>query len=265
MGRIISVASQKGGVGKTTVALNLGYSLSRFEGPVLIVDVDPQGSMSIASNSKKRTTTGLIDVLRGRAAADEVVAVTRDGSMGFVGVGEMDREDSTFFEARASEGDVANLIRDLSKGYNYTVIDTPSGVGSIVTGALMCSDGVVMPIQPRSLAIRTLPAFLKTIRWVRQGPNPDIRLAGILVTMYDETNPTEVKAYETIKANFPEELFFKTFIPFDSVFEKASVTSIPVALLPEGQTISHKFFQLAMELLDQYSTEETDGDVAGLF
>lgn len=265
MGRIVSVASQKGGVGKTTVALNLGYSLSRFDGPVLVVDTDPQGSMAIASNSKKRNSAGLIDVFRGRVEPREVVTSTRDGAMGVVGVGTLEENDIVHFEKTAANGDLAKVIRALSADFNYTIIDVPSGVGSIVTAVLGESDGVVMPVQSRSLALRTLPAFLKTIRWVRQGKNPDLRLSGILVTMYNRDNPSEVKAYEAISANFPEELFFNTIIPFDDVFEKASMTALPVALLPEGQELSHLFFQLAMELLDQQSTEETDGDVAGLF
>ncbi len=265
MGRIISIASQKGGVGKMTVALNLAYSLSRFDGPVLVVDTDPQGSMAIASNLKKRTSLGLIDVLRERADPLEVVAMTRDGTMGFVGVGTLDGDDVVYYEQKAASGELSAAIRSLSEDYTYTIIDAPSGVGAIVTAALACSAGVVMPIQSRSLSLRTLPTFLKTIRWVRQRTNQDLRLSGILVTMYDKENPSEVKAFEAISANLPEELSFKTTIPFDGVFEKASMNSLPIALLPEGQELSHKFFQLAMELIDQQPKEETDGDATGLF
>ena len=171
MRRIITIASQKGGVGKTTTALNLGYNLSRLGGRVLIVDGDPQGGITIASNLKKRTTMGIVNVLKKECGPGDIVMTTRENTLSIAGIGAMEPEDVLFFEAEALKGSLKELLRSLSREYSYVIVDAPAGIGGIVTSLLGASDSVIMVVHCRTLSLKTLPSFLKLIQWVKDKQN----------------------------------------------------------------------------------------------
>jgi len=124
MGKIIAIASQKGGVGKTTTALNLGYCMTRFGSKVLLIDGDPQGGMSIASNLSTQTNLGLMNLVKNTAKANEIVLTTRDKTMGILGLGRLQPDDVLLLENEARTGNLGMLIRTLTKGYDYIIIDT---------------------------------------------------------------------------------------------------------------------------------------------
>lgn len=265
MGRIVTIASQKGGVGKTTTALNLAYSLSRLGGPVLVVDTDPQGSLTVATNLRKRTGLGLASALRKECAAGDVVMTSRVGGLHIAGAGAADPQEVAAFEQAARSGELCALVKALSAPYAYTVVDAPSGVGCITAALLDASHSIVLPIQPRSLAIKTLPAFVKAVRQARVG-NPRVRIEGILVTMYDQRNAADQAAMQEIRASFPEELVFRVSVPRDDLFEQASLRCVPAMLLPGGESAARPYFELALELWERDRVREADdAEVAGLF
>lgn len=267
MGKIICVASHKGGVGKTTTALNLGFSLSRFGQRVLLVDADPQGAMAIASNLKKRTDKGLVNLLRGDAKPGDVVITTKDKTLGVVGVGADRPEDVFHFEAEARKGSLARVIRAISDGYDYTFIDAPAGIGSLTTSLLGASAGVLLPLTCRAITVKTLPAFLKLTQKIRGKINPDLRLEGLVATMYEHTE-AEAEMLSELRADFPPSVFFETVIPFDDSFERASLRSVPVGMIPGADEAARAYMDLAMELktreLNEQQKGKTDEDVEGL-
>ncbi len=265
MGKIVIVASQKGGVGKTTTSLNLAYSLSRFAERTLVLDADPQGSLSIASNLRKRTTRGLAQVLRNEASLADVIAPTRDGQMAVASLGVSTPEDVRAVEEAASSGALGNVVREMAASFPQLIIDAPSGIGGLVTALLDLSDAAVVPLQPRALAIRTLPAFLRTVQDVRRR-NERLRIAGLVVTMYDGSSPLDVKAEEEIRQTFPEDVLFKSIIPADPLFEEATLRALPVALVPGGRHLAGLYLQLAMELRERNLLWETrDDETSDLF
>jgi len=269
MRRIITIASQKGGVGKTTVTLNLGYSLSRLGGRVLIVDGDPQGGISIASNLKKRTTKGLIDILKGQVSAQDVIMTTKEDTLSIVGIGALEPEDVLSFEEEAAKGSLKELLRSLSAQYSYVLIDAPAGLGAIVTALLASSDGVIMLVQCKTLSLKTLPSFLKLVRWIKGNRNAQLHLEGVVFTMMDEKSPYELQLYDEAKKMFPEEAFFRATIPYDRLFEQASSKSVPIAMLREGKDLANRYMKLAMELKERELKREMGGqrddDTEGLF
>jgi chromosome partitioning protein len=265
MATLLTVASQKGGVGKTTTSLNLAYSLGRFGDRVLLVDADPQGSLGIACNLRKRTTRGLLHVLRGQAALDEVLAATRDRTMAVASLGVTSAEDALDIEEHARSGALATLVREAAATFDFAVIDAPSGVGGLVTAVLRSAEHVIVPVLPRSLALRTLPSFLRAIQLVRH-ENPRLRIAGLLISMFDAASRVDGKAVDEIQASFPEDIVFRTVIPHDDLFEEATERAVPVALVPGGQRLAGHYMQLALEVRERtLMWESNDGEIEDLF
>lgn len=265
MANIVSVASQKGGVGKTTTALNLAYSLSRFGERTLVLDADPQGSLAAAANLRKRTARGLVDLLRNEAAVDDVVVTTRDGAMAMASLGAASADDVLAIEEWARTGKLAEVIRTIAGPYVNTVIDAPSGIGRLVETLLEVSHSVVVPVQPRNLTLKTLPSFLRAVQHVRRR-NPELRIAGVVVTMLDVEAAADRRAWDEIRAALPEDVLFRTAIPADELFEEASLRSAPVALVPGGQRLAGMFIQLALELRERNLMWETsDVETSDLF
>ncbi len=251
MGRILTVASQKGGVGKTTTALNLGYTLARLGHKVLLVGADPQGGIAIASNLKKRTTAGLADLLRGDATPEDVVVTTREGAMSVIGSGVTTPEDTITIEDAARDGRLEAAIGPLCTGFDYVFLDAPAGVGGIVTSLLGISNGVILMLRCRTLVLKSLPIFLKLLRHVRDEKNPDLQLEGALVTMWRGDDEMERRTLDELRASVPEALFFRTVIPEDNRFELASIKAVPVILLPGGRETARPYLELAMEIKER--------------
>ncbi len=269
MGKIITVASQKGGVGKTTTALNLSYSLARFGGKVLLVDTDPQGGLGIASNLKKRTSSGLIDALRDREGFDNLIADTKDKTMAVLGTGVMEPDEVLYFEEQAVQGNLGQLIKSVTESFSYVVIDAPAGVGSIVNSVLSISDGVLLTLRATSLSLKTLPAFLKLIKWIEANHNSSLRLEGVLVNMFDSRNKYEKEVFESLKEIVPKEFLLNTVIPFNDKFERASIESVPIAMLPDGLDVARCYIDLVMELKERERKllvgEAENEQIQGLF
>ncbi len=266
MSKILAIASQKGGVGKTTTTLNLGFSLSRIGGPVLLVDGDPQGGLADASNLKARTSDGLIDVLRGDRKPSDVLMPTRDNTMAVVGVGAKCSGDVEELEQRAEE--LGRIIRALSAGFDYTIVDVPAGIGRLVMSLLRASDSVIVALNPRPLAVRSLPGLLRLLAELADTGSP-VSFEGVVVTMMDHASEVEAKLYQRLRDELPDEGVFDAVIPYDRLFEKASLKAVPVAMLAGASDLARAYMDVAMELkareLRDQTGEVTDDSVVGLF
>lgn len=269
MARIITIASQKGGVGKTTTALNLGFSLSRFGSRVLLIDGDPQGGMSIATNVRKRTDKGLIDIVRDGLPPQEIVMTTRDPLLAVAGIGQPTPPEIFMLEESAHHGVLQQAVRSVAAPFDYVIIDAPAGIGSLVNSWLCASDGVILVVMARLLSLKTLPSFLSLTQWVRERHNPALRLDGVLMTMINREHACESELLEEFRTSIPEEVAFRTMIPADEMFERASIKSLPVALLPGGQQAAKCYLDLAVELKERELLYQRGGmadePVAGLF
>lgn len=269
MGKIIAIASQKGGVGKTTTALNLGYCLTRFGSKVLLIDGDPQGGMSVSSNLAAQTNLGLLNLIKNTAKANEIVFTTRDKTMGVVGLGRLQPDDVLLLENEARTGNLGMLIQTLTKGYDYVLLDTPSGIGGLPAALLSIGSSVMMMINCRAISLKTIPLFLKLVKTIQGEHNPKLEFEGVVICMFDSKSAVERQILTQIKEAFPADAFFKTMIPYNEFYEKASLNSVPVALMPDGLKAARPYFELAMELKERETMKERGGEVdeqiVGLF
>jgi chromosome partitioning protein len=248
MGRIVAVASQKGGVGKTTTVLNLGYSLSRQGLRVLLVDGDPQGGLSLATNVRRRAKGGLVEALRRRLAPHEVVTMARDNLLGMVAMGAAEPDDVSFLEQAAQGLTMQRLVQELSAPFDYALIDVPGGVGALSRGLLASAQSVVGAVSCRALAVRSLPAFLKAFRSVAAYADPPVRLGGLLVTMVNAQDEAQRALLAQLRGTLPPGTLFDTVIPEDPCFEQASLRGLPVAMMRGGAPAARPYVELSTEL-----------------
>ena len=247
MGKIVTIASHKGGVGKTTTALNFAYSLSRLGGSVLLVDVDPQGGMTVATNVKKHNGSGLVDYLSGNSQLQDVISQTKARRLSIMGIGSINHDSIARLEQLAAHGALKKALTIFAKYYDYVIVDAPAGLGCLPTALLNASDAVILVVQCRSLALKTLPPMLALIDWVQKSSNPNLILEGVLINMYNQSNPTESQMFSEIQSAFPEQMFFTTTIPFDPVFEDISLQSVPAAMHNGAQAIAGRYIELSVE------------------
>jgi len=171
-----------------------------------------------------------------------------------VGTGATDPKDALYFEKEARGGNLKKIIGSIAEGYDYAIIDSPAGMGSIAAVLLAMSNSVLIPINCRTLAIKTLPSSLNLTKQIRAKLKPDLRLEGVLITMLDDQNAFELKIREELKASFPEAAFFETIIPFDGYFETSNASAVPVAMIPEAKEAARSYMDLALAI--QEVTEE---------
>lgn len=244
----LAVASQKGGVGKTTVSLNLAYSLAARGTRVVIVDCDPQGAVALSLSRKLTQAPGLADWLwRDRALADLLVP-TRLPALNLLPVGQVGGLDGDQFGGALQDGRaLSRLVQGLSE-HDLVLMDTPSGFAGGTVGALRACRSALIPVQAEPVAARTLARTFDGInRLRREAGGPEV--AGVLLTMVQADEPQSRAIVEDLRRTVPPAILLQTHVPRDKVFLEASGAGVPLGLLrrrppPVALTFDH----LAAEL-----------------
>jgi chromosome partitioning protein len=248
MSNRIAVVSQKGGVGKTTVCLHLGVALAESNRPTLVVDLDPQGAIGLSLGRAETDWAGLADCLMGEIDVEGAVVRTKLESLSLLPRGRLSPVDGCEFEAALeAPGVLEPVLEQAGDGFDYVLIDTPSGIGRITRAALAVSDFVLVPFQAEPLTLRSLAQILKVISHVREHQNPRLRLIGIFPTMVDLSKESSIDVMATVWGGFGAVL--DTVVPLSPVFSRASQEGLPVGFLagrvpPEAR----RFDMLAAEI-----------------
>jgi chromosome partitioning protein len=255
MSRILTIANQKGGVGKTTTAVNLAASLAAAEHRTLLIDIDPQGNAGSALGIRRdETDKSIYEVLLDRLPLSDAVRKTElkfldlvPASRHLVGA-ELELAQIDHREYR-----LKRAVDVLAPSYEYVVIDCPPSLGLLTLNGLVAARGVMIPLQCEYYALEGLADVLKTIELVRASANPELKVDGIVLTMFSPNNLANQVADE-IRRTFASQVF-QTVIPRNVRLSEAPSHGKPILLYDVGSKGCQSYLELAREVTNRFGVE----------
>ncbi|MBA2410590.1 MAG: ParA family protein [Gammaproteobacteria bacterium] len=250
MANILALANQKGGVGKTTTAVNLAASLGAINRRVLIIDLDPQGNATMGCGVDKHAldfTSG--DVLLRKAKITDAIVQVEGAAYAVLPT----NSDQTVAEielitATEREFRLKQALESVTNKFDYVFIDCPPALNTLTVNALVAADGVIIPMQCEYYALEGLSALVSTIERIKQTANPDLQITGLLRTMFDPRNNLANDVSNQLISHFGERVF-ETVIPRNVRLAEAPSHGLPVLLYDKSSRGALAYLSLAGELL----------------
>ena len=253
MARVIAVTNQKGGVGKTTTSINVAYFLSKMGKRTLIIDFDPQGNATSGLGiDKQELGATMTEVIMRQIRLAKVVLPTEYNDLYLAP--STSHLANTEVELAQADGRFARLREALNGviDYDYIIIDSPPSLSLLTVNGLVAADYVLLPVQAEFYALEGLGQLLESMKLIRKGLNPSLKLLGVLPTMMDSRTTLSSQVYDEIKKYFPDKIF-KTTIPRNIRLAEAPSHGAPVGVYDRFSKGSRAYKALAKEIVERTS------------
>ena len=256
MGRTIAIANQKGGVGKTTTAINLSACLAEKGKKVLAVDMDPQGNMTSGLGVDKDSVENTIyNLIIGEAKLEEVLSKDVLENLDIIPTNiDLSGAEIELLDVEEKEYIVRNEIDKIKDNYDFIIIDCPPSLSMLTINAMTTADSVLVPIQCEYYALEGLSQLIHTVELVRDRLNPKLTIEGVVFTMYDARTNLSLQVVENVKDNL-EQTIYKTIIPRNIRLAEAPSYGIPINKYDPKSAGAESYLRLADEVIDKENEE----------